>query len=188
VLNKLIRVNLSSLFKFKHVGILFAEKSREPFNPQKNSLYSLIIADDANINSDFRLTDQHIVMHSAQSGLTGLSIEEKGKLIVAKAGQFDKRFSFDVDNYLNIGDIYNMVVGSLVDSKGDIRGVIHMINKDDYGDKSITEEDIQNIEGVLPTLGEVVKSADEGSELSQICCCKLLYALIKFDSTLTMSG
>lgn len=86
--------------------------------------------------------------------------------MIAKTGQLDKRFSFDVDNYLNIGDIYNMVVGSLIDSKGHIRGVIHMINKDDYGDKTITEEDRQNIEGILPTLGEVIKSADECSELS----------------------
>ena len=83
VLNKLVRTNLSSLFKFKHVGILFAEKAREPFNPQKHNLYSLILHDD-NINSDFRLTESHVVMHTAKTGLTGLAIQEKGQLIIAR--------------------------------------------------------------------------------------------------------
>lgn len=78
VLNNIIKTNLSSLFKFKHVGILFAEKSRDSFNPQKHSLYSLIVPDDAEINSDFRLTDSHLVMHSALSGMTSLAIQEKG--------------------------------------------------------------------------------------------------------------
>ena len=40
------------------------------------------------------------------------------------------------------------------------------MNKDDLGDKTITDDDRQNIEGVLPTLGEVIRSADESSELS----------------------
>jgi hypothetical protein len=78
VLNNIIKSNLSSLFKFKNVGILFAEKSKETFNPQKHSLYSLIVPDDANITSDFRLTDSNLVMHSAQSGMTSLAIKEKG--------------------------------------------------------------------------------------------------------------
>ena len=73
MLHKLVKTNLSSLFKFKHVGILFAEKAREPFDQQKHSLYSVILHDD-NINSDFRLTDSHVVMHTAQVGMTGLAI------------------------------------------------------------------------------------------------------------------
>lgn len=65
VLNNIIKAHLSSLFKFKHVGVLFAEKSRVAFDPLKHSLYSLIVPDDADINSDFRLTDSHLVLHSA---------------------------------------------------------------------------------------------------------------------------
>jgi hypothetical protein len=34
-----------------------------------------------------------------------------------------------------------MVVGALVDSKGQVRGVIHFVNKDDLGDKTITDND-----------------------------------------------
>jgi hypothetical protein len=71
VLNKLVKTNLSNLFKFKHVGILFAEKAREAFNPHKHNLYSLILHDDGSINSDFRLTDAHVVMHNALAGMTG---------------------------------------------------------------------------------------------------------------------
>jgi hypothetical protein len=74
VLNYLVKSHLPKLFKFRHVGILFAEKTKEPFNQQKNKLYSIITQEDANINSDFQLQESNIVMHTAQSGLTGLSI------------------------------------------------------------------------------------------------------------------
>ena len=70
------------------------------------------------------LSDSNVVLHSTTSGLTGLAIASPGTLIVANAGQSDRRFSQDVDNYLNIGDIHEICVGALVDGHGQIRGVL----------------------------------------------------------------
>lgn len=75
---------------------------------------------------------------------------------------------------MNIGEIYNILIGPLIDQKGNIRGVLHMINKDgDNGTAApITEEDKREIAGILPALGEIIRTADEASELSELCCCK----------------
>jgi len=150
---------------------MFAEKSREGFNPDKHQLYSIVTADDQAIPRSFVLQDSNLVMHSTTSGLTGLAIASPGTLIVATAGQSDRRFSQDVDNYLNIGDIHEVVVGAMVDGTGQTRGVIQLINKEETESKRITEEERLDIQGVLPALGEILRCADESSELSQICCC-----------------
>ena len=76
-----------------------------------------------------------------------------------------------MDNYLNIGDIHEVVVGAMVDGTGQTRGVIQLINKEETEGKRITEEERLDIQGVLPALGEILRCADESSELSQICCC-----------------
>ena len=72
---------------------MFAEKSREGFNPDKHQLYSIVTADDQAIPRSFVLQDSNLVMHSTTSGLTGLAIASPGTLIVATAGQSDRRFS-----------------------------------------------------------------------------------------------
>jgi hypothetical protein len=36
ILNQLIKSSFGKLFRFQHVGIMFAEKSREGFNPERN--------------------------------------------------------------------------------------------------------------------------------------------------------
>jgi len=44
----------------------------------------------------------------------------------------------------------------------------------------ITEEDKKDITGILPALGEIIRCADESSELSQICCCNTPIQIIIF--------
>lgn len=129
--------------------------------------------EDEEINADFRLYESNIIMHSAEAGITGVAVEQKGQAIIALNGQSDKRFSQDVDNYMNIGEIYNIVVGPLVDIKGTIRGVIHLVNKEDSnGNTQITDDDRIEINGILPILGEIIRTADEASEISEMSCCK----------------
>jgi len=131
--------------------------------------------EDEEINADFRLYETNIIMHSAEAGITGVAVEQKGQAIIAPYGQSDKRFSQDVDNYMNIGEIYNIVVGPLVDIKGNIRGVIHLVNKEDSnGNTQITDDDRKEINGLLPILGEIIRTADEASEISEMSCCKNL--------------
>lgn len=74
---------------------------------------------------------------------------------------------------MNIGDIYNFVVGPLIDRRGQLRGVIHFVNKDSAGVTKITEDDKKEIAGILPILGEIIRTADEASEVTELCCCKL---------------
>lgn len=50
-----IKQNFPRLFRFKYTGMLFAEKSATPFNPNEHSLYSIIMDEDDSINADFRL-------------------------------------------------------------------------------------------------------------------------------------
>lgn len=75
---------------------------------------------------------------------------------------------------MNIGEIYNMMVGPLVDQKGQLRGVLQLINKDGENGQpvAIGDEDLKEIQGILPALGEIIRTADESSELSELCCCK----------------
>lgn len=127
------------------------------------------------INADFRLKEMNIIKHNSLQGLTGLSIDYQRNngafpLMVALRGQSDKRFSQDLDNYLNIADVYNFIAGPLIDSKGQIRGVIQFINKDDNGRTQITEDDKKEISGILPILGEIMRTADESSEISEVSC------------------
>ena len=74
ILSQLIKKTFGKLFHFTHVGIMFAEKSRQGFNPDKNQLYSIVVGDDQPISKNFVLTDSSVVMHSTSSGLTGLAI------------------------------------------------------------------------------------------------------------------
>ena len=86
ILSQLIKSQFGKLFRFKNVGIMFAEKSRQGFNPDKNQLYSIVVGDDQVIPKNFVLTDSNVVMHSTSSGLTGMAIANPGTLIVANLG------------------------------------------------------------------------------------------------------
>ena len=46
ILSQLIKNQFGKLFRFKYVGIMFAEKSRQGFDPEKNQLYSIVVGDD----------------------------------------------------------------------------------------------------------------------------------------------
>lgn len=89
-------------------------------------------------------------------------------------GQSDKRFSQDVDNYMNIGEVYNMMIAPLLDNKGVFRGIIHLVNKEvnSSGLTTITEDDRKEFQGMLNVIGEIIRTADESSEVTELCCCK----------------
>lgn len=73
---------------------------------------------------------------------------------------------------MNIGDVQSMLIGPLIDNTGQVRGVIQMINKDHNGNTQINEDDKKEAQSMLNVLGEILRTADEASELSQLCCCK----------------
>ena len=85
---------------------------------------------------------------------------------------------------MNLGEIYNAVFGALTDSKGNTRGVLHLINKEENYSTQITDEDKREIAGILPILGEIIRTADEASEISELSCCKNKDNNIFFDIAL----
>lgn len=76
----------------------------------------------------------------SKGGLTSLALTSK-KVVVSSQGERDSRFSINIDNLVNVFKVVNMLVGPALDSKGEVRAVIQLINKKFNGD--IEELDIQ---------------------------------------------
>ncbi len=62
-------------------------------------------------------------------------------MVISTLGERDSRFSINIDNLVNVFKVVNMIVGPALDSKGDVRAVIQLINKKYNGD--IEDLDIQ---------------------------------------------
>ena len=69
------------------------------------------------------LNEDNIVKFPSNIGLTGSAIKSK-EIIVAKKGYKDKRFAAEVDNYININKVDNILIGPMVDRNGEVRGVL----------------------------------------------------------------
>jgi len=64
-----------------------------------------------------QITDEHLMQFPLGMGITGIAINS-GKAIVSNEGEEDPRYSFEVDNHLQLLDFENLLVVPLVDSKG----------------------------------------------------------------------
>ena len=51
-----------------------------------------------------------------------------------------------------------MIIGPIIDSKGSLKGIIQLINKN--GDEPITESDEREMKSLLPVIAEIIKTAD----------------------------
>ena len=54
-----------------------------------------------------------------------------------------------------------MVIAPLMDNKGDVHGVIQLMNKEGRDGDQITEQDKLELKALLPSLGEIIRSADD---------------------------
>ena len=64
------------------------------------------------------------MMHFPLSmGLTGVAINQ-GKPYISTEGEDDPKYSFEVDNHLQLLDFENILVVPLIDSKGKLKGVV----------------------------------------------------------------
>ena len=61
----------------------------------------------------------------------------------------------------------------ILDNKGDLRGIIQYINK--IGKPKIPDSDENEMNPVLSTLGEIIKTADEGLKITNIAAGLKLY-------------
>mgnify|MGYP003598084912 CR=1 FL=1 len=105
-------------------------------------------------------------------GLTGIATEKR-KVIISQTGDFDPLFSSEVDNILSVYKISNMMLVPIFDKNGDIRGMIHFINK--LGKSKIPDTDSKELDPVIPTLGEIIKTADQGLQITNIAAGLKLY-------------
>lgn len=61
----------------------------------------------------------------------------------------------------------------ICDKKGDLRGIIQYVNK--IGRPKIPESDELEMSPVLTTLGEIIKTADEGLKITNIAAGLKIY-------------
>ncbi|CDW84755.1 UNKNOWN [Stylonychia lemnae] len=145
------------LFNFKDSGVLFMDvKSKH--------LYSITSDDYEQTALD--LNEENIVRYPNNIGLTGIAIAKKD-IVVSQAGYKDRQFAPEVDNYININKVNNMLIGAMVDRYGEVNGVLQLINKSG-ADTEITEQDMIELKALLPALGEIIRTADESMEISRL--------------------
>ena len=59
-----------------------------------------------------------------------------------------------------------MISGAMLDSKGEVKGVVHLYNK--MESEEVLESDRVELEALLPALGEIIRTADESLEVFNI--------------------
>jgi hypothetical protein len=90
--------------------------------------------------TSLELKEENLIRIQSKGGLTSLALTSK-KLVISTQGERDSRFSINIDNLVNVFKVVNMLVGPALDSKGEVRAVIQLINKKFNGD--IEDLDIQ---------------------------------------------
>ena len=90
--------------------------------------------------TSLELKEENLIRIQSKGGLTSLALTTK-KLVISTQGERDSRFSINIDNLVNVFKVVNILVGPALDSKGEVRAVIQLINKKFNGD--IEDLDIQ---------------------------------------------
>jgi hypothetical protein len=111
------------------------------------------------------ITDEHLMFFPPTMGLTGAAIAS-GKPHVSLEGEDDVRYSFEVDNHLQLLDFESLMVCPLIDSKGKLKGVIQMINK--IGADEIPESDIAEFAQISPSIAEVLNFCDLAKNVTDV--------------------
>jgi hypothetical protein len=83
--------------------------------------------------TSLELKEENLLRVQSKGGITGMTIAKK-QIIVSQLGERDSRFSINIDNIVNVFKIWNMMVGPVFDSEGNLRAVIQLINKKYQGD------------------------------------------------------
>ena len=144
-----------SLFNYEQVGILF-------YDEKHNNFYA-INTDDSN---QVKVYEENIIRFPITIGLTGKAAQKR-KIIINNLGDKDNlNYSSEIDNFINVGRIRNMMVGPMQDMKGNIRGIIQFINK--KGANKIDQHDEIELGSILSALGEIIKTADETLKITNI--------------------
>jgi len=71
---------------------------------------------------------ENIIKFPVEVGLSGKAASKK-EVVKNKQGESDPLFSSEVDNIYGMGKIENMLIGPMIDQKGEVQGVVQLINK-----------------------------------------------------------
>ena len=110
------------------------------------------------------LKPDNLMRYPANIGITGHVIATSQTLI-GTDGYRTRKFAPEVDNYNNNFAIRNMIIGPMVDKNGKVRGVIQLLNK---LQGTGFQQDETELKALLPALGEILRTADEGFELQKM--------------------
>jgi hypothetical protein len=98
-------------------------------------------------------------------GLTGIAIAA-GKPHASTEGEDDPKYSFEVDNHLQLLDFDSFLAVPLIDSEGNLKGVIQMINKIDADE--IPESDIMEFSQISPSIAEALNFCDLAKDVTDV--------------------
>jgi len=117
-----------------------------------------------------RYSEENVFTYPSNMGITGYACANK-KSIVSNKGQNDSHFAPEVDNFSAAGNIKNLIIGPMIDTNGEVRGVVQLFNKLSFGCKDETAEIVQRdkdeLDCILLALGEVIKTADQFYEFEK---------------------
>lgn len=98
-------------------------------------------------------------------GMTGIAIDQKGPFI-SLDGEDDPKYSFEVDNINQLLDFENILIMPLIDSNGQLKGVIQLVNKIDSSE--IPEEDAIELSQICPSIAEILNFCDLATDVSNV--------------------
>eukprot|EP00347_Sterkiella_histriomuscorum_P021117 403335187 len=146
------------LFNYEYVGVLFRDEKH-------NDLYALRIQDP----DSFKVYDDNMIRFPITLGITGKALQKR-KIIVTNdmsdQAVAKSSYSTEIDNFLNLQKIRNIMIGPIEDNCGELRGAIQLINKLD--NPQISTSDELELRSILPALGEMIKTADETLKIINI--------------------
>ena len=82
-------------------------------------------------------------------------------MVVLNKGERASNFASELDNMVNVQTLESVIIGPVFDQDGVCRGAVQFVNKNDGDENFISTEDIDEISNLLPTIAEIIRSADK---------------------------
>ena len=110
------------------------------------------------------MSEEELVEYSSfvrvpsNDGLTGIAIST-GRVFILQPSEKNDQFSVDTDNCVEANSVKSMVIGPMINPKGECKGVIQLINKLDG--KDILKKDIIEFAHLLPPMAQLISNMDD---------------------------
>lgn len=91
-------------------------------------------------------------------GCTGYALE-KNRVIYFNKGETMSQFQNEIDNCMGLHQVESLLISPIRDSNGTLRAVIQLVNK--MNGEKISNKEVEEISALAPSLGEILKTAEE---------------------------